>query len=77
MADFFQWIANFFLQIWDFITDIFERMFLQIKYLALAAELAFNLVASMPSWLQTFGAITITVSIVYIILGRQTGGKKQ
>lgn len=77
MSAFFNWLINFINQIWDFITDSIERLILLVKYVGLASEVAFNMVFSMPSWLQTFGMITITVSIIYIVLGRQTGGKKQ
>lgn len=77
MFEFFDWIVNFLQNIWDFITDFFERTIMLLTYIRLAAQLALDLISAMPSWLQAFGAITLTVSIVYIILGRQTGGAKQ
>lgn len=77
MTEFFDWIVNFFQNIWDFLTDFFERTLMLITYIRLAAQLFIDLIAGMPSWLQSFGFITLTVSIIYIILGRQTGGQKQ
>lgn len=77
MSDFFDWVVDFFSNCWDFLTDMIERTVMMLTYVRLAAQLAFDLVAGMPSWLQAFGAITVTVSIVYIVLGRQTGGQKQ
>lgn len=77
MSEFFDWIVNFFQNIWDFISDFFERILMLITYVRLAAQLFLDLIAAMPSWLQAFGVITLTVSIIYIVLGRQTGGQKQ
>lgn len=63
--------------IWNFFQGIIENFILFFKYLSVVFGLCISLILNMPSWLQVFGFITITVSVLYLILGRQTGGKKE
>ena len=48
-----------------------------VEYIGLASTTAYNLVASLPTWLQAFATATILVSILYLILGRETGGNSE
>lgn len=48
-----------------------------IKYLGIAVTTAFKAIISMPVWLQEFASACIAISIIYIILGRDSGGAKQ
>lgn len=63
--------------IWNFFQGIIENFILFFKYLSVVFGLCISLILNMPSWFQVFGFITITVSVLYLILGRQTGGKKE
>lgn len=56
--------------------DFFTSLFQFVKYIGSGATLAYNLVASLPTWLQAFGSATILISVLYLILGRETGGNK-
>lgn len=69
-------IINFFESIWDFITGIVDNTVMLLDYLGVVAELCYDTIASMPTWLQAFGTITILISVLYMILGRQ-GGKTE
>lgn len=62
--------------VWDFFTGFIDNFIQLFKYLGVAAGLAYNLVGSLPTWLSAFGLATILISIIFIILGRETGGSK-
>lgn len=44
-----------------------------IKYLGQAMSIAFSFISTFPEWLQTFAIITISISILYMVLGRKGG----
>lgn len=60
--------------VWEFFTGLVENLILLVKYIGKALSLATQCVAEMPTWLQVFALVTISVSILYLILGRE-GGK--
>lgn len=72
-----QAIVDFFASIWSFFTGLIDNLFLVIKYIGAVSTLSKELILSMPSWLQVFGFITLTVSVLYLLLGRTTGGQKE
>lgn len=59
--------------IFGIIGSIFTTLGLAIRYLITIVGLAFNVVATLPEWLQAFCLITIAISIVYFLIGRETG----
>lgn len=72
-----QAIFDFIASIWDFFTGLIENFLLVFKYIAAVSNLSKELILFMPSWLQVFGMITLTVSVLYLLLGRSTGGQKE
>lgn len=44
------------------------------KYIGLAATTAYNLIATLPTWLQAIATATILIAILFMILGREAGG---
>lgn len=77
LIDFADFIINTVTTVWDFFMSIINNLILMIKYLGIALGIGTSAIASMPTWIQAFGTLTITVSVIYILLGRQTGGKKE
>lgn len=77
IINFIDWITNTITSLWDLLVGLIENLILLVEYIGIAAELAFNIIGTLPDWLQAFGFITITVSILYMILGRNTGGTKE
>lgn len=73
IISFFDWITNVIMSIWDFFVNFLESMILLFQYLGVALSNAFNLVTALPSWLLPFGTVTVTVSVLYVVLGRQAG----
>lgn len=77
ILNFFDWVTDVILSVFNWFTDFLENTINLFKYLGQATQLTTGLISSLPPWLQVFGTITITVSVIYIILGRSSGGKKQ
>lgn len=73
----FDFLINFIRTIYDIICNFFESTILLMKYIALVSDLAFDFILALPNWLQSFATITITISILYLILGRRTGGSHE
>lgn len=73
----FDFLINTIRTLWDFFVSTLQNLLMLFKYLGVVADLSYSAIESMPTWLQTFGVLTIVVSILYMILGRDTGGSKQ
>lgn len=69
-------IFEMFETVFNFFKGLVANLMMLFEYIGLAASTAYNLVASLPVWLQAFGTATILISILYLILGRSTGGDK-
>lgn len=72
-----QAIVDFISSIWSFFTGLIENFILVFKYIAAVSSMSKELILTMPGWLQVFGIITLTVSVLYLLLGRSTGGQKE
>jgi len=57
------------------ITGFLENLLKLFYYLGKALSTALVFVGTLPTWLQMFGTITISISVMYIILGRNGGSK--
>lgn len=69
----FSTIINIFKMIFDIIMSIFETLAMVLRYLFTIVSLAFEVIVSFPSWLKAFAVITLSISICYIIIGRNAG----
>ena len=76
IIDFIDSISSMLGTAWDFLTGLVDNFIQLFEYLGVAAGLAYNLVGSLPTWLSAFGLATILISVIFMILGRQTGGSK-
>lgn len=75
MLDFFEFIYNTISSVWEFFTSFLDNTLMLLSYLGVVTGICLNIIASMPAWLQTFGTITVMVLVLYMILGRNAGGK--
>ncbi len=57
------------------ITGFLENLLKLFYYLTKALANGLVFIGTLPTWLQTFGMITISISVMYIILGRNGGSK--
>lgn len=62
--------------VWDFFGGLIQNFIQFFEYLGTAAKLAYNLVNSLPTWLSAFGLATVLISVIFMVLGRSTGGQK-
>lgn len=69
----FKWIITFFKTIFSIISTIFETIATAFTYLITIIQLVIGTIATLPNWLKAFALITLSISIVYFIIGRQTG----
>lgn len=66
-------IAEFFDMIGNVIGSIFKPLVLLFEILSNGLTLAFRTISMLPSWLTSFAITTIVVSIVYLLVGRESG----
>lgn len=76
IIDFIDSISSMISGVWDFFGGLIQNFIQFFQYLGTAAKLAYNLVGSLPMWLSAFGLATILISVVFMVLGRSTGGSK-
>ena len=71
--DGFTWLIDFFTQVWEFIGSILSGLVLAFRYVFVIIELSITTIGNLPDWLQAFGIITITITGVYFVIGRNAG----
>lgn len=77
-----QYIIDTFAMIWNHLQFAFEFLVQSIKnilnllkYLRVIQEISYEILLNLPGWVQPFIILTITVSVLYIILGTPAGGR--
>ena len=70
----FDKVSDFFNTVIDFISSIVGGFINLFKTLPLVKSFAASSISSLPSFLLAFASITVVISIIYLIVGRQTGG---
>lgn len=68
-----KWIISFFKEIWEFLESLISGLILAFRYLFIIVELAIKTIGNLPDWLQAFGIITISITAMYFVIGRQAG----
>lgn len=74
--NFIDWFKSIIDAVSEFFASVVETATQLYEYISYAAEMAYKLVASLPPWLQAFATVTVLVSILFMVLGRETGGAK-
>lgn len=69
-----QSIAEFFTNIWSFLTWVWDQITQFFKILAPALSFFQSLLSSIPPLFLAFAVAILVVLIIYIILGRNAGG---
>lgn len=77
IIDFVDFIYNTVTSLWDMLVGFVQNLILLLQYLGVVANICYTFIATMPGWLQAFGTVTILVSVLYMILGRSSGGTKE
>ena len=76
ILDFFNWFSEVITSVFDWFSDFLDNLMNLFVYLGHVVTMTGSIIIALPTWLQVFGTITVTVSIIYVILGRSSGGKK-
>lgn len=78
-----QGIIDIFISIWDaiklcitFLINLVKGLFQMLTILKTTITNSMNFTLTLPSWLIAFASATIAVSILYIIVGRESGKSK-
>lgn len=73
IIDGFNWLIEFFKTIFDFISNTFETIGMAFGYIHTIISLAIGVISGLPTWLQAFGFITISICAIYVVIGRDAG----
>lgn len=73
IAQGFQWLIDTITQIWEFFMSMLSGIMLAFRYLFVIMELAIKTIGNLPDWLQAFGIITISITVMYFVIGREAG----
>lgn len=76
LNDFKDGVFNFFATIGDligYVVHFFQELLKLIDYLWKAKDILVDFIASLPQWLSVFAIATITVLILYQLVGRNGG----
>lgn len=73
LVDAFEWIIEFFKTVWGFIQNIFSAITVAFDIIARIITMSFEYILTFPVWIQGFLIVTITISVVYFIVGRSAG----
>lgn len=76
LIDAISWIVNLFKTIWSFFLGLIDNLIMLVGYIGDALRLAYNMVDSLPAWLKVFAFLTLSVTVLYLVLGRNTGGSQ-
>lgn len=70
----FNWIMDLLQTIADFIVNTILGLDNIIKSIPMVISMITESIGYLPSTIAAFATITITISVVYLLVGRQTGG---
>lgn len=74
LTNFFDWLYSFLGNIGNFLISIIDGLLNIIKSLPVVMNMISSSIGYLPSTLAAFATLTITISIVYLLVGRDTGG---
>lgn len=69
----FKWLINAIKMIFTFIMNFFKSIGMLFSYLIHIVNVAFSVILTLPPFIQAFAYITLAISIIYIIVGRNSG----
>lgn len=76
MNNFFTWFVDLVTSLVSFLWSLIEGLLRLISLIPTAVTVLTNSIGYLPSILAAFAAATITISVIFIIVGRDEGGQK-
>lgn len=74
IIDFIEFIGSTIQSVWSFFTGSVRNLLNLIKYLGIAFKFCVDFIGTLPDFVQAFAMMTITVIVLYQVLGRDKGG---
>lgn len=74
IKNFFLWIYNLIVDIVGFITSLVTGLINVLKSIPQILTFTSSSIGFLPSVLSVFATLTITISVIYLIVGRNSGG---
>lgn len=75
MFEFFDWVVNLVTSLVGFVFQMINGLLRLLSILPTAVLQLTNSVSYLPSILVGFATITATICVIYVIVGRNSGGK--
>lgn len=69
----FSTLINTIKMLFEIIMSMFETLGMVFTYLISIVDIAFETILTLPEWLKAFAIITVSISIAYILIGRNVG----
>lgn len=73
IASGFNDLINFIQTVFNILGNLLQQIVYLFKYLAQAITISTSFIGTLPAWLGVFATITVSISVLYIILGRKGG----
>lgn len=55
------------------IMSFFEMLSMALRYIAHIVNISITTITTLPNWIKIFALITILISVIYFVLGRESG----
>lgn len=75
IVDFFQWLMDIIMSLINLVISLFKGLIQLISLIGPAVQSLTLSIGFLPSFLVAFATATITISVIFIIVGRNSGGK--
>ena len=76
MNNFFTWVVDTVSSLVEFLWTLIKGLIQLISLIPLAVNMLTNSIGLLPSILVAFATATITISVIFILVGRESGGQK-
>lgn len=74
IKNFFDWIVDIVTSLWSFLESFFRGLTDLFRIVPQAISYLTSSLGYLPSTLIVFATLTISISVIYLIVGRNTGG---
>lgn len=75
LAQNFKSFINFIDMAFDFIQSFVKQIGYMLSALVKVAGIITDSINYLPDWLKMFATLTLTICVIYLILGRENGGE--
>ena len=70
------WIINTIISLWNFLITLIKGLLQLISLIPMSVNMLTDSIGVLPSIFVAFATATITISVIFILVGRESGGQK-